>query len=157
MTYLMFNRSGKGPIPLRQLSMALFVLLLSACASTPGSDVEPVVEDISSSADETVVLQAPGSKAGADDIVSNFLVQASVHLEAGELERAAAVSERAIRLAPGDPRGYFALAQVRYHQAQFALSASLLEKARSLASGSEIKKAIDSFFSKPGLATQRSF
>lgn len=129
-------------------SVISFIVLLAACASPAPTGTSPQVEDISSSAD--VFGQTEVQDVRPSDVVGGFIVQARGHLESGNMEKAAAAAERAIRIAPSDPRGYFALAQIRYYQTQYLLSTNLLKKARSLARQNELLEAIDEFFKSPG-------
>lgn len=136
--------------------LLLLMVLLGGCASVdraqqdlppadqrsePASEARPGLEAIERRRED-----ASGSKASAVDAL---IADVARHLQSREIEKAAAAAERAIRISPINARAYFALAQVRYYQAQYGLSRSLLYKARSLARNTAMLKAIESYLARP--------
>lgn len=80
--------------------------------------------------------------------VDTLLTSANNALAAGQYQLAAAQIERAIRVAPDDPRAYFSLAQVHYRQDRKELARSFLDKAESLATGDKVLMMAISQFRK---------
>ena len=107
----------------------------------------PIEEKGSRGAEEQQAGLTSADYRGENPAVATLLQSAENAYEHKDLERAAAFSERAIRIAPASPRAYFMLAQIRFAQAQYALSDTLLSKARSLTTESDLLRAIDRFAS----------
>jgi len=131
----------------------LFVIFvgLAACSQSvrlpPGS-----VEETELSLDRQPTYEAglmlPGKPGRNRDrsAVDVLLAGANTALAEGEYQRAAAQIERAIRVAPDDPRAYFSLAQVYYYQNRVELGRSFLDKAESLAAGDKVLLKVISHF-----------
>ncbi|HDZ08189.1 tetratricopeptide repeat protein [Pseudohongiella sp.] len=64
---------------------------------------------------------------------STLLASVDAAIAAGDLERAAAVSERALRISPRDAIIWYRLADVRYRQQQYADARGLARRALSYA------------------------
>ena len=64
-----------------------------------------------------------------------LLDNASQYVKAGELDKAAASLERALRIEPRNAGIWYDLAQVRLHQHQYQQAESLATKSNSLAAG----------------------
>ena len=132
----------------RAFSGACLLWLLISCASqgdVSGSSI-PTEERSSTSAEERAFSRLPDAGPdGNNSAITSLLMAAEQAYAQQQFERAAAHVERAIRIAPANPNAYFLLAQVRFSQAQYGLSKTLLSKARSLTSDVELKKAIDTF------------
>ncbi|HHX81911.1 MAG TPA: tetratricopeptide repeat protein [Pseudomonadaceae bacterium] len=54
-------------------------------------------------------------------------------MEAGDLERAAALSERALRIAPREALLWYRLAEIRYRQQRYDEALGFAQRAQSLA------------------------
>ena len=86
------------------------------------------------------------SDASSQAAVEQLLASADQAIAEQHYGRAAALIERAIRVAPNDARAYFGLAQVHYYQSRQALSRSFLDRARALAVGDRaLLKLINEF------------
>ncbi len=68
-----------------------------------------------------------------DRAVQALLDRSDDRRAAGDLEGAAALLERALRIQPRNPRLWQRLAQVRYEQGRYAQAADLAERAIALA------------------------
>lgn len=128
------------------ISCVSIILFIWGCAS-PGTQPEGLPGDSGSVAERDLSLPANAStpNEGVSSAVSSLLQSAEQAYDDKQLERAASLAERAIRIEPTSPGAYFVLAQVRFAQAQYNLSTTLLSKARSLAIDRELLKAIDRF------------
>jgi len=124
-----------GKLP-RSIIYLFAVTWLSSCgisffdSSTSGSGGYP---EAPASQQERLLIPEGGTNQSASNAIEQLLNDAKAALQNQNYERAAAHTERVIRIAPDDARGYFVLAQISYYQHQEALSHSLLAKARSLA------------------------
>lgn len=116
-------------------------LWLAACA-VPPADTPGGPEIIDARAGETSREQKKESglyipPRSIDDAavaaIDQLLLTATEAMEHGQLDKASAMIERAIRLSPKDARSYFSLAQVRYRQGQYEQVRSLVDKASTLA------------------------
>jgi Tfp pilus assembly protein PilF len=83
--------------------------------------------------EENLVIPDVHKQQGASNAIEQLLNDANTALHQQDYGRAAALTERVIRIAPQDARGYFVLAQISYYQQQNEMSQSLLAKSRSLA------------------------
>jgi tetratricopeptide (TPR) repeat protein len=131
----------------------VLILLLAACATTQ-TGVSPTVIDAGKPADSEAEptltlperstrerLQTPASGA-----VDQLLQEADSALKSRDFQRASALIERAVRVAPADARTYFSLAQLRVLEQQPAQAVPLLQKARALAGDNrELLLSIDGF------------
>ena len=119
----------------RQLVILAMVIFLVSCGSAPTVErpTEPVIKD----EPEDMGLKLPPREGGVQaqksaSAVDQLLVQANWAMTENYLEKASALIERALRLAPQDARVYFSLAQIRYQQGQKNQARSLAQKARAL-------------------------
>ena len=127
--------------------------LLAACGALPPIDSAPVDTD----SDDDSTLQLPPrtappqpdsvpATATAATAVDQLIDEAKVAMGQQLLGKASALVERALRLAPQDPRAYFSLAQIRHQQGQSAQVPPLLQKAKALAGDDTVlTKAISQF------------
>jgi hypothetical protein len=74
---------------------------------------------------------------------STLLASVDAAMAAGQLEQAAALCERALRISPRDGHVWYRLATIRYQQARFTDAAGLARRAMSFA-GPDAKLAQDS-------------
>ena len=74
---------------------------------------------------------------------STLLASVDTAMAAGQLEQAAALCERALRISPRDGNLWFRLATIRYKQNRFSDAAGLARRAMSFA-GPDAKLAADS-------------
>jgi hypothetical protein len=106
-------------------------------SSTPSSE-RPVVgpplppdfepRDSSSSAPPAPERASPAA---------TLLTQVDAAVAEGQLDRAAALAERAIRIAPRDPQAWFALANVQFRQRRYPDAEGSAQRASSFASGNQ--------------------
>ena len=119
-------------MPIKYFLNIVTICLLVSCAGLP--DREVPVEDVGVSSSQPEMLQIPTRKSqSGSSAVDKLLNDANDAMAAQLYNKAAALMERAIRVAPQDGRTYFALAQVHYYQNNLALSRSFLQKANALA------------------------
>ena len=123
--------------------IVLLSVLLASCGSLPPLETE-------SDTTEEGVIQLPPRQApvagGSDtdeaaSAVDQLIAQANEAMAEQYLGKASALVERALRLAPRDPRAYFSLAQIRHQQGQTQQVRPLLAKARTLAAGNQVLAA----------------
>ena len=132
------------------------LLLLSACSSiAPPEEAVPDIEIIEADRSETeavrITMPSRQLEGASNSAVDQLLAEASAAIAAQHYERANALIERAVRVAPHDARAYFGLSQVNYHQKRLALSQSFLQKARSLAvNDKQLLMSIDKFAERLG-------
>lgn len=136
---------------LRLINILLFSLVLALSACTPFSRRSGeglVVEDGKVAIDPfySVPESEQSSESGGyrnsggyntsdapNQTVLALLAQAKRQERAGQPERAAAVIERALRIAPKNAELWHRLALLRLQQGQYALAASLAKKSNALA------------------------
>jgi tetratricopeptide (TPR) repeat protein len=76
--------------------------------------------------------------------VSSLLESVQAAVAAGDFERGAAISERALRISPRDARLWYQLAVIRYRQSRFDEAANTARRALALAAGdSELQRQIN--------------
>jgi tetratricopeptide (TPR) repeat protein len=75
--------------------------------------------------------------------VSSLLASADAAIAAGQLEQAAAICERALRISPRDGHVWYRLASIRFQQQRFTDAAGLAQRALSFA-GSDAALTRDS-------------
>ena len=142
------------------------LLLLGACSSiAPHEGAVPDIEIIEADRSETetetetetgteavrITMPSRQLEGASNSAVDQLLAEASAAISAQRYERANALIERAVRVAPHDARAYFGLSQVNYHQNRLALSQSFLQKARSLAvNDKRLLMSIDKFAERLG-------
>ena len=135
--------------------LLLLMVLLGGCASIDSSQRDlPPAEERSEPASEAqpgleTIERRRDSSDNKASAVDALIADVAKHLQSQDVEKAAAAAERAIRISPINARAYFALAQVRYYQAQYGLSRSLLYKARSLARSTDMLRAIERYLARP--------
>jgi len=134
---------------LRFLCGSLCLLIVASC-STPGaidSDTIPDRESAGDGGSWTPELLGAG-KNTSNPAVSALLKAAAKAYNQTNYESSAAFTERAIRISPSSAQAYFMLAQIRFAQAQYDLSQTLLKKSDSLTEDVELQKAIREFMQK---------
>jgi tetratricopeptide (TPR) repeat protein len=146
---------------LLRLSVLLSLSILSACA-TYNTGSRSVVAPVSTSSpevlrestspaepqpspgtipgpvqDQPVSEQDPSAVTGRTPVpptpASTLLASVDDAIAAGDLERAAALSERALRIAPRDAYLWYRLATIRYQQEQFNDAEGVARRALSFA------------------------
>lgn len=135
-------------------AVLLTVAVLGACATSPTpSDKLPPVSTGSSQAPpddvEVRALAKPGSiepdrrapPARASSAVIALLDEAGAQAQGGELDRAAATLERALRIEPGNAGVWHDLAEIRFHQGQYRQAEELAARSRHLAGGDKALQA----------------
>lgn len=140
--------------------LALLLLLLTVgCANLPRRDgpPAPVVEigsgasvPASSRPQEAVVspppAEAPLQRRPLSETTTSpelpqgtpaasLLVEVDAAMAAGNLERAAALCERALRIAPREALLWYRLAEIRYRQQRYDEALGFAQRAESLAAG----------------------
>ncbi|HLT64002.1 MAG TPA: tetratricopeptide repeat protein [Pseudohongiella sp.] len=78
-------------------------------------------------------LPAPERQPDPATPASALLSSVDEAMAAGDLERAAAISERALRISPRDPWLWFRLASIRYQQRQYSEAEGFARRALSFA------------------------
>ena len=137
---------------IRYLIITVLFVFVSACSNNLTR--EPIVESaIESTVEPSLELEAAAVKesaihlpsrrsqdtlSGSDNAVDQLLVGANKALANQQLARAGALVERAVRLAPQDPRGYYSLAQIRCKQNRFDQADLLLEKSLFLVNDDQL-------------------
>lgn len=113
----------------------IILLLLCGCTATVDRRVDSgEVEVVDISVDRSETIQLPErDKHSGDSAVDKLLVDANRAIEEKQYAKAAAIIERAVRVAPQDGWAYYSLAQVHFYQNNVSLSQSLLSRARALA------------------------
>jgi len=142
-----WNALSRGP----GVATFLFaLLLLGGCAASPRSSTSlpPVDGGVTTAPSDDVVVK-PLSKPGAiqpdreppppipaaSPAVIALLDQAGTQAQEGQLDRAAATLERALRIEPGNAGVWHDLGEIRYHQGQYREAADLAARSRYLAAG----------------------
>lgn len=127
---------------IHQTIIISLLVLLSSCGMMPPLDES---EDIKVELPDDGSLHLPPRATEPNDAggnsssaVDQLLNQANQAIADNYPAKAAALVERAIRVAPKDPRGYFTLAQIRHRQGQSHQVAQLIHKARSLAGSDKV-------------------
>lgn len=82
---------------------------------------------------EPTPLPAPERSPDPATPASALLASVDEAMAAGDLERAAAISERALRISPRDPWLWFRLASIRYQQRQYSEAEGFARRALSFA------------------------
>lgn len=126
----------------RHTIIVVLLLLLPACGMMPPLDSGDASGGVTGDGgiDTDGGLQLPpravdsSHPAEGASAVDQLLAEADKALAAQDSGKAAALVERALRVAPKDPRAYFTLAQIRYRQGQRHQVALLIQKARAFAS-----------------------
>jgi predicted Zn-dependent protease len=119
-------------------ALSLTILVSGGCSSLKPT----VVEEMETSAPPArpSVSQPPSqeqSKVSAPSTrpVATLLARAKTEFHTGQLDRSAALLERAIRIAPTDPHPWQRLAQVRLQQGNAAQAETLAVQSNSLSNG----------------------
>ncbi|MDG1937315.1 MAG: hypothetical protein P8I62_00430 [Pseudomonadales bacterium] len=140
MFYQLFRCYGFGGKKIAlSILLTLGSLLLVSCGSAPTIDPSTEIEIDKPPVDRGLRLPPRATdKEGmrlekSASAVDQLLVQANTAIAEKTLGKASALVERAIRVAPQDPRAYFSLAQIRYRQGQQGQAKSLAQRARALA------------------------
>lgn len=90
---------------------------------------------------ETPAAPAATTPRPGDDAIAALLQEAAVAESQGDVERAAALLERAIRVAPEDPLVWSRLAALRLRQNQGSQAEQMAAKSNRLAKGNPALKA----------------
>lgn len=110
------------------LVLGLAVVTLAGCATAPGSD--------ETYSERRAVLTGSGTEPRPQTMnpaSASLLQQAAEQRRGGNVAQAAATLERAVRIDPGEPAVWLALAQVRYAEGNWQQAEQLARRARSLA------------------------
>jgi tetratricopeptide (TPR) repeat protein len=122
---------------IRFLYHVFIVLILgwmTACTTVPREDSRPApVMDRSSITPSRPDARTEEIIRSRQQAVVSLLDQAKQSESDGNLVRAAALYERALRIAPSDAEIWYFLAQLRYKQDDFQQAESLAQKSRVLA------------------------
>lgn len=133
---------------IKTLVTTALLLMLAACGTYPDIETAPPAVEPDSSGLQLPPRQPANEvphQSGAS-AVDQLLDQATMAMADNYMGKASALVERAIRLAPQDPRAYFSLAQIRYHQGQLPQVSPLIQKAKAMANGdSRLLAAISQF------------
>ncbi|WJW76537.1 tetratricopeptide repeat protein [Thiohalobacter sp. IOR34] len=125
--------------------LPLAMLLLGGCASVPPGGAPPVEERGDAA---TRSVPAPGPTPGVErrpyraeppaaqrSAVETLVARADRAVQGGQWAEAGAALERALRIAPGDARLWYQLAEVRLAQGRYAQAVQLARKSNGYASG----------------------
>lgn len=123
----------------------LILFTLAGCNSLPtqapsgqgATDSEPAAIDVAPM-EETPAMRAPSR---AETAVASILLDANDAMRQGQYTLAAGRLERALRIEPGNPLLWHALAKVRLNQGRYSQAASLASKSNSLARGDQELRA----------------
>lgn len=146
-----YNTVSAQVMRLLRLLPLLSLSIVSACAtystsSAPVSSSSPAMERESVSAPE--VQRSPSTSQGREDVppdpvpetsresatpASTLLVSVDDAISRGDLEQAAALSERALRISPRDAYLWYRLADIRYQQGQYTNAEGFARRALSFA------------------------
>lgn len=159
--------------PVQTLAVLLLLSIVAGCANLPGRDgpPAPVVDareaPVPASSRQpgqaplpelgpqqpepgpTPLQRAPLPEAGSqpelpvDTPAAALLDEVDAAMEVGDLERAAALSERALRIAPREAVLWHRLAEIRYRQQRYDEALGFAQRAESLA-GSNARVLRDS-------------
>jgi hypothetical protein len=140
--------------PMKSLPLVTMLLgctLLTACTTTYVPPVEtppppvatpapeaapqpaPVVVNPAPQLPPPVSAPAPEPVAPAATPTSTLLASVQAAVAAGDLDRGAALSERALRISPRDAHLWYQLALIRYRQQRFAEAGDTARRALSMA------------------------
>jgi tetratricopeptide (TPR) repeat protein len=146
---------------MRLLSLFVLLLALNACSSlqtpapvenrsTPSAPTptvtplpppevpRPFVGPPAPTEREVSPPQNQGSLPAPETPVSALTVQIDAAIAANEMDRAAALCERALRIAPRDPQLWYRLSQIRWRQGRHDEAAGLVQRALSYAGNDAI-------------------
>lgn len=107
------------------ISGSIALLLLSGCTFAPRPD-----------AGEAAGVDAAGAGIGvksSNNATLALLNTARAQTQSGNLEAAAAIIERALRIEPKNPGLWHQLARIRFEQGQYKIAINLASKSSSLA------------------------
>jgi tetratricopeptide (TPR) repeat protein len=119
--------AGPAPVETRDIPRSLPD---GAPAETPRTVGPPLPPDFDSRAAE------PAAPARATP-ASTLLAQVDEAIAAGALERAAALAERTLRIAPRDPQVWYKLASIQFQQRRYADAEGSAQRALSFAGGNQ--------------------
>jgi tetratricopeptide (TPR) repeat protein len=98
-------------------------------------EIEPgTLTGSGTSAPETPSFEATDTR-NASPAVATLLESAGRHADAGELDKAAAALERALRIDPRNASVWHDLGEVRYYQTEYQQAEALAKRSNSLAGG----------------------
>ena len=132
------------------VGLVVLLLLLGGCAASPPTSTSlPPVDRQSTTRPGDDVQVKPLSRPGAiqpdrepsapaavaSPAVIALLDQAGAQAQEGQLDRAAATLERALRIEPGNAGVWHDLGEIRYHQGQYRQAVDLAARSRHLAAG----------------------
>jgi hypothetical protein len=146
-----------------RLLLLAVLTLLTACTSLrpPGTPAPVETREVPSSVPASTPAERPvvgpplppdfeprGSAPPPSERASpaaGLLAQVDAAIAAGELERAAALVERALRIAPRDPQVWYKLASIQFQQQRYADAEGSAQRALSFAAGNrELTQMINS-------------
>jgi tetratricopeptide (TPR) repeat protein len=142
----------------KKLFIIVVVMGLTACVSVdpytqpsgPGHQSTVPVIDASGKPDEQEIIATPeaiakprevSEVAAAPAVVNNLLAKAKKQQRQGDLSGAMSTVERAIRIAPRYPTGYYQLAVLKFDANEFSNAKSLAQKAISLGANGSLKNS----------------
>lgn len=117
----------------RACSIVLLFIFTACTHELRKEDQDIEVIDISEPSREQLQLPVSSMPRKAESAVDQLLSTANKAIADKNYNKAAALIERAVRLAPRDGRAYFGLAQVHYFRNNLSLSQSFVNKAKALA------------------------
>lgn len=146
---------------LKPLSGTIVILMLSACVSPPSNrspapvevstpaiiredDSSPAIDAPRPDNNEPFVGPLPSRPATPQDAeqpaprpsaTSSLMQSVDQAISSGELERAAAITERALRISPRDADMWLRLAEIRLMQQRFDEAKGLVQRAQRFISG----------------------
>ena len=150
-----------------RLPLLAVLALLTACTSLPPPESPAPVEDRNVPGTAPPSTPGPGPAVGpplppdfdpreverpvppaAPSPAAALLDQVSQAVLAGQLDRAAALAERAIRIAPRDPQAWYSLAKVQFRQQRYPDAEGSAQRALSFAGGNPpLQRDIDALLS----------
>lgn len=115
-------------------ALVLILFWLTGCTTVPREDTKPApVLDRTSITSPRPDARTREINRSRQQAVVNLIDQARQSESSGNLVHAAALYERALRIAPSDAEIWYFLAQLRYQQDDYQQAESLAQKSRLLA------------------------
>lgn len=131
---------------MQRLLILLFFITLNACSTyTDRSNPAPV--ETRNESPPLVPEVAESQKAGSP--TATLLAASDAAKAEGDLERAAALAERALRISPRDAYLWYTLADIRYQQKRHSDAVGFAQRARSFAGANrQLTGEIDALLKK---------